>query len=179
MATDESNEWTPFAYSAAPKAISPEWKVVSSLCSFVSFVHWPAANRLKRGFRFKTAHVTKTAEPVTVHDSLEKLNRTGRNSQTFFPTCFCSGRQTSNSFFLCILTWTVWKNAIYNFISGDLLNWGKSAGFFSAYFDIFLLVVILGSSGKSIVGPMVPESGDEQIHRVQGFILKPDSINIG
>lgn len=126
-----TREWTPFAYSAAPKAISPEWKVVSSLCSFVSFVHWPAANRLKRGFRFKTAHVTKTAEPVTVHDSLEKLNRTGRNSQTFFPTCFCSGRQTSNSFFLGILTWTVWRNAIYNFISGDLLNWGEICwGFF-------------------------------------------------
>lgn len=42
-----------------------------------------------------------------------------------------------------------------------------------------LLIVILGSSGKTILGPLVPESGEEQIHRVQGFVLKPDTIKIG
>jgi len=39
--------------------------------------------------------------------------------------------------------------------------------------------VILGSSGKTILGPLVPESGEEQIHRVQGFVLKPDTIKLG
>ncbi|PFX22086.1 uncharacterized protein LOC111334660 [Stylophora pistillata] len=39
--------------------------------------------------------------------------------------------------------------------------------------------VILGSSGKTVIGPLVPESDDEQIHRVQGFVLKPDAIKIG
>ncbi|XP_015774838.1 PREDICTED: uncharacterized protein LOC107353034 [Acropora digitifera] len=36
--------------------------------------------------------------------------------------------------------------------------------------------VIMGSSGKTVVGPLVPESGEEQIHRVQGFVLTPDTV---
>ena len=39
--------------------------------------------------------------------------------------------------------------------------------------------MILGSSGKTILGPLVPESGEEQIHRVQGFVVKPDTIKLG
>ncbi|XP_074637162.1 uncharacterized protein LOC141895292 [Acropora palmata] len=39
--------------------------------------------------------------------------------------------------------------------------------------------VIMGSSGKTVVGPLVPESGEEQIHRVQGFVLTPDTVKEG
>ncbi|XP_068747822.1 Golgi-associated plant pathogenesis-related protein 1-like [Montipora capricornis] len=39
--------------------------------------------------------------------------------------------------------------------------------------------VIMGSSGKTVIGPLVPESGEEQIHRVQGFVLTPDTIKAG
>ena len=37
----------------------------------------------------------------------------------------------------------------------------------------------MGSSGKTVVGPLVPESGEEQIHRVQGFVLTPDTVKEG
>ena len=40
-------------------------------------------------------------------------------------------------------------------------------------------IVMLGSSGKTVFGPLIPESGEEQIHRVQGFVLKPDTIKTG
>ena len=37
----------------------------------------------------------------------------------------------------------------------------------------------MGSSGKTVVGPLVPESGEEQVHRVQGFVLTPDTVKEG
>ena len=62
-------------------------------------------------------------------------------------------------------------------------DWWKTICMLALFFYFFqypfLSLVILGSSGKSIIGPMVPESGEEQIHRVQGFILKPDTIKMG
>ena len=104
LATSDLLSHSPFG--SAPQARSPEWEVVSS---FVSFVQWPAANRLITGDS----------------DALEKLNRTGRNSQTFFPSCFALHAKHPIRFFLWILTWPVRRNAIYNFISGDLLNCGE------------------------------------------------------
>ncbi|XP_032220328.1 uncharacterized protein LOC116603355 [Nematostella vectensis] len=39
--------------------------------------------------------------------------------------------------------------------------------------------VILGSSGKSVLGPAVPAPGGDEIHRVQGFLLNNDEIRLG
>ena len=38
-----------------------------------------------------------------------------------------------------------------------------------------ILAVIVGSSGKTVVGPALPEPREGEVHKVEGFIIKNDN----
>ena len=78
--------------------------------------------------------------------------------------------------------WNNWGQVITFFIFStffdtSFVGWQNKSCVFIRCFLPFL--VIMGSSGKTVVGPLVPESGEEQIHRVQGFVLTPDTVKEG
>ena len=39
-----------------------------------------------------------------------------------------------------------------------------------------ILAVIVGSSGKTVVGPALPEPREGEVHKVEGFIIKNDNV---